>query len=50
MEDADHIRVKISDTGCGLNEEVVSRGFEPFFTTRAVGEGTGLGMSVLRRY
>ena len=46
MEDADHIRVKISDTGCGLNEEVVSRVFEPFFTTRDVGEGTGLGMSV----
>ena len=46
MEDADHIRVKTSDTGCGLNEEVVSRVFEPFFTTRDVGEGTGLGMSV----
>lgn len=36
MEDADHIRVKTSDTGIGMNEEVVSRVFEPFFTTRDV--------------
>lgn len=39
------IRVTVSDTGCGMDEEVLSQVFEPFFTTKAEGEGTGLGLS-----
>ncbi len=40
------IRVAISDTGCGIAPEHMSRLFEPFFTTKEVGKGTGLGLSI----
>ncbi|MGC3999691.1 MAG: ATP-binding protein [Anaeromyxobacter sp.] len=40
------VRVRIRDTGAGMEEAVRSRIFEPFYTTRPVGEGTGLGLSV----
>jgi two-component system NtrC family sensor kinase len=38
--------VEISDTGCGMPEEVRKRIFEPFYTTKPVGKGTGLGLSI----
>jgi signal transduction histidine kinase len=38
--------VEISDTGAGIEPDVISRIFEPFFTTKQVGEGTGLGLSI----
>jgi len=38
--------VKISDTGCGMQPEHLTRIFDPFFTTKSVGKGTGLGLSV----
>ena len=41
------VRITFEDTGCGMPEEVVSRVFEPFFTTRE--KGTGLGLSVAAR-
>ena len=37
--------VEVTDTGCGIPEEIRSRIFEPFFTTKEVGKGTGLGLS-----
>ncbi len=37
----------ISDTGCGMDEETISRIFEPYFTTKEAGRGTGLGLAVI---
>ena len=43
------IRVTIADTGKGIPQERISRIFEPFYTTKEPGRGTGLGLSVCHR-
>ena len=45
--DADMVEVKIHDNGPGIPAEVLPRIWDPFFTTKDVGEGTGLGLSIV---
>jgi len=42
----DHIEIKVSDNGKGMSNEVKEKVFQPFFTTKPTGQGTGLGLSM----
>jgi CheY-like chemotaxis protein len=42
-----YFKLSVSDTGCGIPPDVEPRIFDPYFTTKEVGEGTGLGLSVV---
>ena len=48
LEAGDYIRVDFADDGCGMDERTLQRVFEPYFTTKPAGIGTGLGLSTVR--
>lgn len=44
----EYAEIIIKDSGCGMDDETLSRIFEPFFTTKGIGDGTGLGLFVVQ--
>lgn len=44
LQKGDYVRITLSDTGTGMSQDVLSRALDPFFTTKAIGQGSGLGL------
>ena len=46
LKDLAYLRLRLSDTGCGMDSATLNRAIDPFFSTKPVGKGTGLGLSM----
>ena len=47
LQEGNYVEIKVSDTGHGIHSDILNRIFDPYFTTKGVGEGSGMGLAVV---